>query len=210
MGYLLTDYKLVNLPETRFERGRTGIKHVRDEAFIMVYRLIEKVRRVKSKLAKSSVQSEYDLEYQYNVFTLAVLIIRLEGQSIRPNTASLDISLETFIDKVLQQMIFDLNVIDVEPLMLNVRVMNCLAFLVDDSMRYYAKIFKDVVSILTKAIISISKEELTQQKRTITSELLFALLRWLLSDEKGVVKTEKSILNDVCHMIETFSKFLFP
>ena len=208
MGYFCTDFKIVNLPETRFERGRTGMKIVRDEGFLMVYRLLEKLRRVKPKMTKTTGYNEYDLEFQYNVLTLAVLIIQLEGQSARPNTASLDISLETFIDKVLQQMVFDLNVIDIEPLMLNVRVVNCLSFLVDDSMRYYAKIFRDVVSILTKSIISISKEEVTQQKKTIVSELLFALLRWLLSDQKGIVKTEESILKDVCHMIETFSKIL--
>lgn len=92
LGYLKTELKIIGLPESRFDRGKQGTKVVREETFVIVYRLLEKNRKLVPKAGKQG--ENYDLKFQYNLMTLAGLIIRLEGLSTRPNSAALDISLE--------------------------------------------------------------------------------------------------------------------
>ena len=104
-------------------------------------------------------------------------------------------------------MSFDVSTVEMERIMLNLRVANTLAFLVDNTMRYYVKIYKEMVSMMTTAIINLSKEESTPQKKTVISELLFVTLRWVICDKKGILCSDESILNSIGDMIQTFGNF---
>lgn len=97
-GYSLGDLKLAGLPEAKMERAKPTMKLVREEIFRMVYRLLDKMRKVKPKTGKLANFSEYyDVEFQYNILTLAALIIQLESQAYKPNTTIIDISIEVHL-----------------------------------------------------------------------------------------------------------------
>lgn len=99
MGYTLTEFRLVTLPEARVERGRPGMKFIREETFCIVYKLLEKMKKVRLRTVATLNFAEYsDVEFQYNLFTLATVILHLEcNQSTKPITGILDISLDVRI-----------------------------------------------------------------------------------------------------------------
>ena len=196
MGYALSDMKIMNIVDDKINKGNSQenvktMEMIREKGFTITYKVLERMKNLKPKGTKVSSLNEFsDLELQYNLFTLSTTIVYLECHlTTKPKEGFSNITIEVkityflinysqdFIDLFLQQLCFDLTTMPMEHLMLHIQATGTLAVLISDDMKFYTKIFRQIISYLTSSLSSLSsKGQISAQKKDLAAELFFVLL----------------------------------